>query len=61
MTARHAQHARQAWKSFGKGVHRAKLNFGDCLAYGLARAENEPLLFKGNDFVHTDIEPALKD
>lgn len=45
--------------SRGSG-HRAKLNFGDCFAYALAKSRKMPLLFKGEDFVHTDIEPALK-
>lgn len=45
--------------SRGSG-HAAKLNFGDCFAYALARTRNLPLLFKGDDFIHTDIEPALK-
>lgn len=46
---------------FGRGSgHKAKLNFGDCFAYGLARSRNVPLLFKGDDFTHTDIEPAFK-
>lgn len=45
--------------SRGSG-HRAKLNFGDCFSYALAKSRNMPLLFKGDDFVHTDIEPALK-
>jgi ribonuclease VapC len=53
--------ARMAWRSFGRGVHRAKLNYGDCFAYALAKETREPLLFKGNDFAQTDIEPALKD
>ena len=39
----------------------AKLNFGDCMVYGVAKAEREPLLFKGSDFSQTDIEPALQD
>jgi len=60
-TAEHAALARQAWRDYGRGSgHPAKLNFGDCLAYGFAKGEHEPLLFKGNDFVHTDIEPALR-
>jgi ribonuclease VapC len=59
--ASHAVAARQAWDVFGRGKHRAKLNFGDCMAYGFARVENQPLLFKGGDFGLTDIEPALKD
>lgn len=52
--------ARVAHQQFGRGHHRAKLNFGDCMSYALAKARNEPLLFKGNDFSRTDIEPALK-
>lgn len=48
--------ARDAYRDFGKGSgHRAGLNFGDCFAYALAREMDEPLLFKGDDFVHTDI------
>ncbi len=57
----HASEAREAWVRFGRGRHPAKLNFGDCMAYGFARVEAEPLLFKGGDFALTDIEPALKD
>jgi ribonuclease VapC len=52
--------AREAYRDFGRGSgHRAQLNFGDCFAYALARQRGEPLLFKGNDFVHTDVTPAL--
>jgi ribonuclease VapC len=47
--------ARQAYVDFGRGNHRAKLNFGDCFAYALAKATGEPLLFKGADFEQTDI------
>ena len=47
--------ARQAFLDFGKGRHRAGLNFGDCFAYALAKATGEPLLFKGDDFALTDI------
>ena len=47
--------ARNAWRRFGKGRHRASLNFGDCVAYALAKATGEPLLFKGTDFSQTDI------
>jgi hypothetical protein len=50
--------ARQAFLDFGKGRHRAGLNFCDCFAYALARALDEPLLFKGNDFTETDIRSA---
>ncbi len=52
--------ARLAYRRYGKGSgHPARLNFGDCFAYALARDRNEPLLFVGNDFVHTDIKSAL--
>lgn len=54
----HGELARQAFLDFGKGRHRAGLNFGDCFAYALAKALGEPLLFKGNDFSQTDIQPA---
>ncbi|MBX9691709.1 MAG: type II toxin-antitoxin system VapC family toxin [Cyanobacteria bacterium] len=55
----HANIARQAYRDFGKGSgHPAQLNFGDCFAYALARESGEPILFKGNDFSHTDLEPA---
>jgi ribonuclease VapC len=47
--------ARNAFRQYGKGRHSAGLNFGDCFAYALAKALNEPLLFKGNDFTQTDI------
>ncbi|MBT2189411.1 type II toxin-antitoxin system VapC family toxin [Sphingobium nicotianae] len=53
--------ARQAFFDFGKGRHKAQLNFGDCFSYALAKAVEEPLLFKGNDFIHTDVEPATAD
>jgi ribonuclease VapC len=53
--------ARRAWRTFGRGVHPARLNYGDCFAYALAKETSEPLLFKGSDFAQTDIEPALKD
>jgi ribonuclease VapC len=47
--------ARAAWGRYGKGRHSAGLNFGDCFSYALAKVTGEPLLFKGDDFVHTDI------
>jgi ribonuclease VapC len=50
--------ARQAFYDFGRGRHRARLNFGDCFAYALAKAMNEPLLFKGHDFIRTDVQVA---
>jgi ribonuclease VapC len=51
--------AHSAWREFGKGRHPAKLNLGDCFAYALAKALNEPLLYKGGDFARTDIKSAL--
>ncbi len=56
--SRQAEIARDAYRDFGKGLHKAGLNFGDCFAYALAKEMDEPLLFKGNDFRHTDIEAA---
>jgi ribonuclease VapC len=51
--------ARHAFRTYGKGRHQAGLNFGDCFAYALSKASGELLLFKGNDFIRTDIRPAL--
>jgi len=50
----------RAWTRYGKGRHKAGLNMGDCCAYALAAASGMPLLCKGNDFIHTDLE-ILKD
>jgi ribonuclease VapC len=58
VTVEQARLAREAYRDFGKGRHRAGLNFGDCFAYALAKETGETLLFKGDDFCHTDIEPA---
>lgn len=58
VTPQQVEAARRAWRRFGRGNHPAGLNFGDCFAYALAEATGEPLLFKGNDFARTDIEPA---
>ena len=58
VTAKQALIARQAYRDFGRGRHKAGLNFGDCFAYALAKDLDEPLLFKGTDFRHTDIEAA---
>jgi ribonuclease VapC len=60
VTVEQAEIAREAYRDFGKGRHRAGLNFGDCFAYALAKVTGEPLLFKGDDFRHTDLEPALE-
>lgn len=54
-----ARLARQAYKNFGKGNHPARLNLGDCFAYALSKARDEPLLFKGEDFPQTDVEAAI--
>jgi len=49
-----------AYLRYGKGVHRARLNVGDCFAYALAKALDAPLLFKGDDFIFTDVKSALQ-
>jgi ribonuclease VapC len=55
-----ARLARDAYRDFGKGSgHSAKLNFGDCFAYALAKTTGESLLFIGGDFNHTDIMSAI--
>ena len=60
VTEQQAHLAREAYRDFGKGSkHRAKLNFGDCFAYALAKDKREPLLFKGSDFSFTDVASAL--
>ena len=56
VTVEQARRAREAYRDFGKGRHRAGLNFGDCFAYALAKDKGEPLLFKGNDFAKTDVD-----
>ena len=58
VTPRQAEIARAAYRDFGKGRHKAGLNFGDCFAYALAKEMDEPLLFKGTDFACTDVEVA---
>jgi ribonuclease VapC len=58
-TAEHAAAARYAFLRYGKGRHKAGLNFGDCIAYATAKLEAEPLLFKGADFGLTDVETAI--
>jgi ribonuclease VapC len=59
VTEEHAHLARQAFTDFGKGRHRAALNYGDCFSYALAKATGRPLLYKGKDFAKTDIIAAL--
>jgi ribonuclease VapC len=59
VTEAQARIARQAYRDFGKtSGHPAKLNFGDCFSYALAKSEGEPLLFKGRDFSRTDVKSA---
>jgi len=54
-----AEIARGAFRKYGKGRHPAGLNFGDCFSYAAAVASGEPLLFKGDDFTKTNVEPAI--
>ena len=50
----------EGFDRFGRGSgHPARLNYGDCFSYALARVFDAPLLFKGDDFVHTDVRSAL--
>lgn len=61
VTREQADIARAAYRDYGKGSgHPARLNYGDCFAYALARETGQPLLFKGDDFTATDIEPAVR-
>jgi ribonuclease VapC len=61
VTAQHAKFARDAHRDFGRGSgHPARLNFGDCFSYALAKTTGEPLLFKGDDFGHTDLTSAVR-
>jgi ribonuclease VapC len=60
VTEAQARIARQAYRDYGRGSgHPAQLNFGDCFSYALAKDRGEALLYKGEDFVHTDIRSAL--
>lgn len=59
VTEEQAHIARQAYTDFGKGRHKAGLNFGDCFAYALAKTAGETLLFKGEDFKKTDVASAI--
>lgn len=58
VTREQAQLGRDAYRAYGRGTHRARLNFGDCFAYALSKATGEPLLFKGDDFAQTDVVAA---
>jgi ribonuclease VapC len=55
-TAEHADVAVDAFHRFGKGRHKAGLNYGDCFTYAVAYLAKEPLLFVGDDFTHTDLQ-----
>jgi ribonuclease VapC len=55
VTPEQAECARSAWQRFGRGRHAARLNLGDCFSYALSVTSGEPLLFEGDDFLHTDI------
>lgn len=58
---RHAARAHEAHRLYGRGSgHPARLNYGDCLAYAVASVEQRPLLFKGDDFSHTDLTPVIR-
>lgn len=60
VTEEQARVGRAAHRDFGRGSgHPARLNFGDCFAYALAKVTREPLLFRGDDFSHTDVRSAL--
>jgi len=52
--------ARRAFLQYGRGRHPARLNFGDCFPYALAKARSDTLLFKGEDFAKTDLIPAWR-
>lgn len=59
VTRKQVSIARFAFHQFGRGRHEARLNFGDCFSYALAKEIGQPLLFKGNDFSLTDLEPVF--
>jgi ribonuclease VapC len=60
VTAEQAHIARAAYRDYGRGSgHPANLNFGDCFSYALARAKRETILFKGANFIHTDLRSAV--
>lgn len=54
----HWRIAIDAYERYGKGRHPAGLNFGDCLSYAAAKGSDDDLLFRGQDFLHTDVRPA---
>lgn len=60
VTLAHGAAAVRAFLMYGKGRHSARLNLADCFSYSLAKTQNFPLLFKGGDFLKTDIIPAWR-
>lgn len=56
VTKEHLEIGRLAFRTYGKGRHPARLNFGDCFSYALSKTSSEPLLFKGDDFSQTDVQ-----
>lgn len=56
----HWREALDAYRRFGKGRHKAALNFGDCMSYATARLSGQELFFVGDDFVHTDLSSETK-
>ena len=56
----HWTEALEAYRRFGKGRHKAALNFGDCISYATAKLADQPLLCVGNDFIHTDLALAYR-
>jgi ribonuclease VapC len=54
----HWREAVEAFRKYGRGQHRASLNFGDCMTYATAKLAGAPLLFTGDDFARTDLQPA---
>lgn len=61
VTAEHVTLGRAAYRDFGRGSgHPARLNFGDLFAYALTRSTGEPILYKGDDFIHTDVISAVR-
>lgn len=60
VTPASARRIAEAYEKWGKGIHPAALNFGDCFAYEVAKGHDCPLLYVGEDFSQTDIEAALR-
>lgn len=61
VTAAGARRVAEAYERWGKGLHPAGLNFGDCFAYAMAQEYGCPLLFVGRDFGQTDVQPAIPE